>query len=60
MSNNSEENVYVEGGYLDRNDYLKSLSEIYSVPFGTVLELAELLGPIEDFDGLVTSLEDIL
>jgi hypothetical protein len=55
---NLKENVYQENGYESRMDYLKSLSEDYGVPLGTVLELASVLGENEDFDGLVTSLED--
>jgi len=51
-------NVYVENGYRNRKHYLESLADIYSVPLNTVLMLAELLGPNEDFDGLVTGLED--
>ena len=39
-------------------DYLKSLAEDYSVDLGTVKMFADLLGPSEDFDGLVTSLQD--
>lgn len=51
--------VYVKYGYKDREDYLKSLAEQYSVDHDTVLELANALGPNEDFDGLVNELEDI-
>lgn len=52
-------NVYVKHGYKDRKDYLKSLAEQYSVDYNIVLELANVLGPNEDFDGLVNELEDI-
>lgn len=51
-------NVYTAHGYEDRKDYLESLAEDRGVPFETVWELAQLLGPSEDFDGLVTSLDD--
>ena len=51
-------NPYTENGYDSREDYLKSLAEDYGVELGTVKMLADLLGPNEDFDGLVTSLQD--
>jgi hypothetical protein len=50
--------VYTENGYKDRHDYLVSLSEEMGVDMETVFTLASLLGPSEDFDGLVTTLED--
>jgi len=52
-------NIYQEKGYESREDYLENLSEDYGVCYDTVLLLAELLGEEEDFDGLVTSLEDV-
>ena len=52
--------VYREKGYTDRNDYLHSLSEDYGVPDDAVQALAEVLGPDEDFDGLVSNLEDAM
>lgn len=51
-------NVYEENGYVDRDDYLESLAEEHDVPLETVKVLADTLGPNEDFDGLVTALED--
>ncbi len=53
------ENVYKENGYKDRKDYLHSLSEEYGINKGTVYSLASMLGSSEDFDGLVTSLQDM-
>ena len=53
------ENIYKEEGYENRKEYLKSLSEDYGVNYEEVLMLAQILGPSEDFDGLVNSLEDI-
>lgn len=50
--------IYEENGYDDRADYLKCLAEDYGVEPGKVQTLADLLGPSEDFDGLVTSLQD--
>jgi hypothetical protein len=49
-------NAYTANGYTDRADYLETLCDEY--PPEAVHTLADLLGPDEDFDGLVTSLED--
>ena len=53
------ENIYQEHGYDNRKEYLNSLAEDFGVDEVTVYSLASMLGKIEDFDGLVTSLEDI-
>ena len=50
-------NPYKDHGYKNRNEYLESLSEEYGED--SVMALAELLGPEEDFDGLVVVLEDM-
>lgn len=50
------QNQYIAHGYANRRAYLDSLCEDY--PRALVYALAEILGPTEDFDGLVTSLED--
>ncbi len=50
--------AYTEQGYQSRRDYLECLAEDFGVPFSTVAAMAAMLGPSEDFDGLVTSLED--
>jgi hypothetical protein len=55
----SDKNVYQENGYENREEYLKSLSEEYGVDEDIVFVLADMLGPNEDFDGLVSELEDI-
>lgn len=54
-----DENIYQENGYADRDDYLTCLSEDYGVSIEDVYSLAEMLGENEDFDGLVSALEDI-
>ena len=41
-----------------RNAYYQELADENGVSLGEVLMLADLLGPSEDYDGLVTSLED--
>jgi len=50
--------VYTENGYADRAEYLSDLSVDYGIELRTVLHLADLLGPDEDFDGLVTTIQD--
>jgi hypothetical protein len=50
---------YQEDGAIDRFGYLESLAADHGVEFDVVLTLVDVLGPEEDFDGLVTSLEDL-
>jgi hypothetical protein len=50
--------IYQDHGYRDRDDYLHCLCENMGVPMNVVSAVADLLGPNEDFDGLVTTLED--
>ena len=57
--NNGQNKVYKANGYNDREDYLSCLAEDYGVDLDTVKVLADLLGPNEDFDGLVSQLEDM-
>ena len=52
--------VYEENGYSSRNAYLSSLSEDYGIELEIVQTVADMFGESEDFDGLVTSLEDYL
>ena len=52
--------VYQENGYDDRDDYLRSLADDYGIPLDAVMAVAEVLGPEEDFDGLVSNLEDAM
>lgn len=52
--------VYIENGYTSRADYLSCLAEDYGIDLQMVQALADLFGPNEDFDGLVSSLEDML
>jgi hypothetical protein len=49
--------VYTDNGYADREDYLNALREEYG---GLVDILITVLPASEDFDGLVTELEDAL
>jgi hypothetical protein len=50
--------VYTEYGYENRRDYLESLADDLGIDKQTVFAIAGLLGASEDFDGLVTTLED--
>ena len=49
-------NPYTDNGYSSRADYLAQLCDEY--PADVVHTLADLLGETEDFDGLVSMLED--
>jgi hypothetical protein len=49
-------NDYTANGYKNRRDYLETLAEDYDR--STVFFLASVLGASEDFDGLITALED--
>lgn len=49
---------YQKHGFADREAYLKSLAVEYEVDEITMISLANLLGPDEDFDGLLTDLKD--
>jgi len=51
-------NPYKAHGCTNRRDYLEALADSLEIDIKTVLVLADLLGPTEDFDGLVTSLRD--
>jgi len=52
-------NPYLDHGYADREDYLSCIAEDYGLDLEEVVRpIADLLGPTEDFDGLVSMLED--
>ena len=50
--------VYEENGFTSRKEYLESLAEDYDMAYEDVEMLAATLGETEDFDGLLTTLED--
>jgi len=52
------DNIYIENGYKNRRDYLENLALDMGLDREIVFSLASLLGSVEDFDGLVSSLED--
>ena len=41
-------------GYSDREDYLRGLAEDNDLSYEEVLTVASMLGPTEDFDGLLS------
>lgn len=49
---------YIEKGYSGRIEYLDSLAEEHGLDRESVIGLAQALGPNEDFDGLVSTVED--
>ena len=50
--------IYTENGYKNRKYYLDCLAVDHDLPRSTVYMLADMLGPGEDFDGLVCAVED--
>ena len=51
-----DNSVYLQNGFSNRKDYLASLKEEYGAEI--VEALTSILPASEDFDGLVTELED--
>jgi hypothetical protein len=51
--------IYVLNGYENRADYLDFLADINGISLSKVENMAELLGIEEDFDGLVSALQDL-
>lgn len=51
-------NDYQANGFASRREYLESLAEDFGIDKETVFMMASMLGASEDFDGLVTALED--
>jgi len=49
---------YEEDGCFDRYGYIVALADDWGIDLDIAIELADLLGPEEDFDGLVCALED--
>lgn len=50
--------IYTENGYGSRADYLEALAADNGVPVEAVMAIADMMGEDEDFDGLVTFVED--
>lgn len=51
--------IYTQHGFATRREYLENLAEDYGVDPAKVLALATLLGPGEDFNGLVSAVQDM-
>lgn len=58
-SDSIKESVYTDNGFANRREYLQSLADDYGVSLSDVQALASVLGPEEDFDALVTEVEDL-
>lgn len=50
---------YEEDGFFDRFGYLNNLADENGIDFDTLLAVLDFMPPSEDFDGLVTTLEDL-
>jgi len=50
--------VYRENGADSRFDWIEGLADTHGLALETVIVMADLLGPEEDFDGLVCACED--
>ena len=50
--------VYTKNGYKNRRHYIRSIAEEYAVDEEFVFNLATVMGPNEDFDGLITEIQD--
>jgi hypothetical protein len=57
--NSNNKGAYAANGYKDREDYLNSLAEDRGIDPFAVNMMADILGDSEDFDGLVTELDDM-
>ncbi|MBL4800148.1 MAG: hypothetical protein JKY50_22345 [Oleispira sp.] len=51
-------NHYKLNGYKNRDHYLQCLADDYDLSGYTVWAIAEILGPSEDFDGLLVACQD--
>jgi hypothetical protein len=49
---------YEEDGHIDRFGYLYALAKEHGMDFATLLAVLDYMPPSEDFDGLVTTVED--
>lgn len=50
--------VYADNGHADRFSYLEDLADENDFPMDALIELADLLGPEEDFDALAVACQD--
>lgn len=52
------DDIYKQNGFDSRLEYLIDLAEQYYIPVEIVISIANLLGPEEDFDGLISMIQD--
>jgi len=52
--------IYTDNGYENRVAYLLHLAQDNVIGLDIVLMLSDSLGPNEDFDGMVTEIEDYI
>ena len=52
-------NSYERYGCANRQEYLEMVADDHGVDIEMVLAAADVLGPNEDFDGLINILEDM-
>ena len=55
---NQNRNPYLKLGFSNRREYLIDLSVEYELPRSVVFGIANILGESEDFDGLLSELEN--
>ena len=55
---NTNYNIYQNNGYKNRTEYLQNLAFEYEVPLDVVEMFSDMLGTEEDFDGLVSIIQD--
>lgn len=51
--------IYKANGFDSRRAYLTSIAEAYGVQVSAVFLLSQMLGAEEDFDGLISHLDDL-
>lgn len=52
-------NEYRLCGFENRREYLEAVAETYGAELDAVLTIANLFGPDEDFDGLLSEVADM-
>ena len=57
-TNPISEEVYTSNGYKNRDDYLNNLADDRGIDRMAIDMIADVLGESEDFDGLVSALDD--
>jgi hypothetical protein len=50
---------YCKNAKATRREYLHQLAEDYDIPYTKLRVVADILGPMEDFDGLISHLNNL-